>query len=117
MTATKVAFLVTAPPADEPRIQTMFGYAMAAAAMEYDTLVFLALDAAILSRKKVFENLAPDTKKRIRDAMEQGVKIMVCSAAAATYGIKKEDMIPGLDIWGIASFYDFAVGAGLVTTW
>lgn len=113
----KVAFLVTTPAADEPRIQTMFGYAMAATAMGYDTLVFLALDGAMLTKKRVVENLTQDTRDRIKKAMEQGVKVVACSAAVKTYGIKKEDMIPGVEIWGIASFYDFAVGAGLVTTW
>ena len=114
---TKVAFLVTAPAADEPRVQTMFGYAMAASAMGYETLVFLALDAAMLTKKKVIENLQADTRKRITDAMDIGVKVVACSAAIATYKIKKEEMLEGIDIWGIASFYDFAVGAGLVTTW
>ena len=114
---TKVAFLITAPAADEPRVQTMFGYAMAAAAMGYETLVFLALDAAILSKKKVIEKLQAETSKRIKDAMEMGVKIAACSAAVQTYQIKKEDMLEGIDIWGIASFYEFAVGAGLTTTW
>ncbi|MDG6898892.1 MAG: sulfur reduction protein DsrE, partial [Nitrososphaerota archaeon] len=69
---TKVAFLVTVSAADEPRIQTMFGYAMAAAAMSYDTLVFLALDAAMLTKKKVISNLLPETSKRIKDAMDIG---------------------------------------------
>lgn len=108
---------MTAPAADEPRVQTMFGYAMAASVMGYETLVFLALDAALLTKKNVIEKLQADTRKRIKDAMDIGVKVVACSAAIATYQIKKEDMLEGIDIWGIASFYDFAVGAGLVTTW
>ena len=51
------------------------------------------------------------------DSMDLGVKVVACSAAVATYQIKKEEMLEGIDIRGIASFYDFAVGAGLVTTW
>jgi predicted peroxiredoxin len=71
----------------------------------------------MLTRKRVLENLTPDTSKRMREAMEQGVKVVACSAAVQTYQIKKEEMLEGIEIWGIASFYDFAVGAGLVTTW
>jgi predicted peroxiredoxin len=113
----KVAFLVTAPPADEPRIQTMFGYAIVAAAMGYETLVFLTLDAAMLVKKRVVQNLASDTKDRMREAMEQDVKVVVCSSAVHTYGIKKEDMVEGIDIWGIASFYEHASESQIVLTW
>ena len=44
----KLAFFVTTTPGDEPRIQTMLGYVLAAKAMDYDALVFLALDGGML---------------------------------------------------------------------
>jgi hypothetical protein len=38
--ADKVAFLATMPPADTPRASTMPGYALAAASMGFDVLIF-----------------------------------------------------------------------------
>lgn len=114
----KVAFLATIPPGDEPKIQTMFGYAFAArAAMDAEVLIFLALDAGMLAKKKVLNNLEPATRTRIMDALENGVKVSVCSAAVATYGIKREEMVEGIEIAGITSFYQFAAEADITLSW
>jgi predicted peroxiredoxin len=113
----KAAFFVTTPAADEPRVQTLFGYAMAAAAMDYDTLIFLALDGAMLTKRKVVDNLTVNTRDRVLEAMRNGVQVAVCSQAAQTYGIKKEDMLDGVKIWGIASFLDFASNADIMLSW
>ena len=104
----KAAFFVTTTPGDEPRIQTMLGYAQAAKAMDYDTLIFLALDGGMLTKKKVVDNLQPETRNRIFSSLKYGIKIWVCSAAVATYGIKKEEMVEGIEVKGIASFFQFA---------
>lgn len=113
----KAAFFVTTTPGDEPRIQTMLGYAMAAKAMDYDVLVFLALDGGMLTKKKVVDNLKPETRGRIFDSMKLGVQIWVCSSAVATYGIKKEDMIEGIEVRGIASFFQFASESDVSLSW
>ena len=113
----KAAFFVTTAPGDEPRIQTMLGYALAAKAMDYDTLVFLALDGGMLTKKKVLDNLEPQTRGRFLESLGMGVKIWVCSAAVATYGIKKEDMIEGVEVKGIASFFQFAAESDISLSW
>ena len=113
----KAAFFVTTTPGDEPRIQTMLGYAQAAKAMDYDTLIFLALDGGMLTKKKVVDNLQPLTRERILGSLKLGIKIWVCSAAAATYGIKKEDMVEGIEVKGIASFFQFASESEVSLSW
>lgn len=94
----------------------MFDFAMAAVAMDYETLVFLTLDGGLLVRRRIIENLGSDTRAKIMEAMKQGVKLVVCSAAVQTYGIKKEEIFEGIDIWGIASFYEFAKDS-IVLSW
>lgn len=113
----RVAFFATVSPADEPRVQTMFGYALAARTMDAEVLVFLALDGGLLARKKVIDNLLPATKNRILEAMKEGVALKICSDAAHTYGITKEEMLDGVDIWGIVSFLDYASQADVSLSW
>lgn len=113
----KAAFFVTTSAADEPRIQTMLGYAQAAKAMDYDTLIFLALDGGMLTKKKVVDGLDSVTRQRIYDSLKDGIKIWVCSAAVATYGIKKEDMIEGIEVKGIVSFFQFASESDVNLSW
>ena len=113
----KASFFVTTTPGDEPRIQTMLGYAQAARAMDYDTLIFLALDGGMLTKKKVVDNLQPLTRDRILSSLKLGIKIWVCSAAVATYGIKKEEMVEGIEIKGIASFFQFASDSDVHLSW
>ena len=113
----KVAFFVTTPPGDEPRVQTMLGYALAARAMDYEVLIFLALDGAIIIKRKVVESYSPETRSRIEDALKDGVKMWVCSAAVKTYGIQKDEMIDGVEVTGIASFYEFAADSKITLSW
>ncbi len=113
----KIAFLATMAPADTPRLETMLGYALAAAAMDYEMLIFFALDSALVAKKQIFEKMDTKVKDRLREAVNLGVKLDVCSASAQTFGIKSEDLIPGTQIGGIASFYAYAQDADIVLTW
>ncbi|MDG6988659.1 MAG: DsrE family protein [Nitrososphaerota archaeon] len=104
-------------PADTPRLETMLGYATAAAAMEYETLIFFALDSALVAKKQIFEKMDQKVKDRIRESVSLGIKLDVCSASANTFGIKSEDLIEGVQISGIASFYSYAQDADIVLSW
>ncbi len=115
--ADKVAFLVTAPPADTPRISTMLGYALAAASMGFDVLIFWTLDGAHAVKKKVFEKLDRQIQDRFKQCLEMGCKMWLCSSAAATFNIKEDEVVDGVKIMGIASFYEYAADAKIVLTW
>ncbi|ABO08863.1 DsrE family protein [Pyrobaculum calidifontis] len=113
----KVAFLATMPPADGPRISTMLGYALAAASMGFEVLIFYTLDAAHIVKKKVFEKLDPQIRERFKQCMDMGCKMWLCSSAAATFNIKEDEVVEGVKIMGIASFYEYAAEAKVVLTW
>lgn len=114
--ADKVAFLATMPPADTPRISTMLGYALAAASMGFEVLIW-TLDGAHVVKKKVFEKLDPQIRERFKQCLDMGCKMWLCSSAAATFNIKEDEVVEGVKIMGIASFYEFAAEAKVTLTW
>ncbi|MFB6491337.1 MAG: DsrE family protein [Thermoproteus sp. AZ2] len=115
--ADKIAFLATMPPADTPRISTMLGYALAALSMGFDVLIFWTLDGAHVVKKKVFEKLDKQIQERFKQIMDMGGKMWLCSSAAATFNIKEDEVVEGVKIVGIASFYEYAAEAKITLTW
>ncbi|MFN3804671.1 MAG: DsrE family protein [Pyrobaculum sp.] len=115
--ADRVAFLATMPPADTPRISTMLGYALAATSMGMEVLIFWTLDGAHAVKKKVFEKLDPQIRERFKQCLEMGCKMWLCSSAAATFNIKEDEVVEGVEVKGIASFYEFASEAKVMLTW
>jgi len=115
--ADKVAFLASMPPADTPRLSTMLGYALAAVSMGFDVLIFWTLDGAHTVKKKVFEKLDKQVQERFKQCLEMGCKMWLCSSAAATFNIKEDEVVDGVKIMGIASFYEYAADAKIVLTW
>jgi len=115
--ADKVAFLATMPPADTPRISTMLGHALVALSMGFEVLIFWTLDGAHVVRKSVFEKFDEDIKQKFLKCIEMGCKMWLCSSAATTFGIKEEELIEGVEIRGIASFYEYASEAKVTLSW
>lgn len=115
--AKRVAFFSTVTPGDTPRLDTMLGYALAAAATGYETKIFFALDSALVTKNQVFQKLEPKLQERLRDCVRDGVQLDICSASAQTFNIKPEDLIPGVKIKGIASFFDFAETTAFTLSW
>ncbi len=72
---------VTTPPADQARLETMLGYALAAASMGYEVLIFFTLDGALVIKKQIFEKLDKKIKDRVNELMKMGAKFTVCSSA------------------------------------
>ena len=115
--AKRVVFFVTTSPGDTPRIDTMLGYALAAAAKGYEMKVWLALDSALITKNQVYQKLEPKLQERLKECAKNGVQLDVCQASAQAYNIKREDLIPGAQIKGIGSFYDFAETADVHMSW
>ncbi len=113
----KVVFFSMIPPGDSARLETMLGYANAAALMDYEAMIFLLLDGALVSKAQVFEKLGPKVKERIKEAIENGVLLKVCSSAAQSFGIDETNIVKGFEIEGIASFYVYAEDASIVLSW
>jgi len=95
----------------------MLGYALAAASMGFDVLIFWTLDGAHVVKKKVFEKLDNQIQERFKQCLEMGCKMWLCSSAAATFNIKEDEVVDGVKIMGIASFYEYAADAKIVLTW
>lgn len=113
----RVAFFSTTSPGDTPRIDTMLGYALAAAAMGYETKIFFALDSALVTKKQVFEKLDEKLRSRLEECAKAGVQLDICQASAQTFNIKKEDLIEGAKIKGVATFFDYAETADINLSW
>lgn len=111
----KVAILATMAPADIPRVGMMLDYATAACAMDYQVLIFLALDSVLLVKKQVFEKLEDSIKKKFINAVEMGVNFVACSAAVQGFSIK-EFARQDIEIWGVASFFDYASDSKITLT-
>ncbi len=56
-----------------------------------------------MSKKNVF-----DLPKLIREAQDQGGRLIACTMSMDVMGIKKGELLPGVDFGGVASFIDCA---------
>ncbi|MEM0130018.1 MAG: DsrE family protein [Thermoplasmatales archaeon] len=113
----KIAFFSMVPPSDNTRIETMLGYANAAAVMDYETLVFFYLDGVLIGKQQVFERLDQKIKNRVREAIDNGVMLRMCSLAAQTFGIDKSNLVAGFEIVGIAYFFAYAEDVDILLSW
>ena len=95
----------------------MFGYALVARAMQYETKVFLALDSALVAKRPIFEKLDAKLRDRITECVAAGVQLDVCQASAQTFNIRAEDLIPGVKFSGIAAFLAYAEDAAINLSW
>lgn len=116
-TAKKVAFLSTVTPGDTPRLQTMLGYALVARSLDYETKIFFALDSALVMKRAIYDKLDAKLRDQIRQCVEMGVQMEVCQASARTFDIRLEDLVPGVQLGGIASFLLFAEQADVNFSW
>jgi predicted peroxiredoxin len=115
--AKRAAFLSTVAVGDAPRLDTMFGYALVARAMRYEMKILLALDSALVAKRQVFERLDTKLRDRITQCLAAGVQLEVCQASAQTFNIRPEDLIPGVKITGIATFFAYAEDAVINFSW
>lgn len=55
----------------------------------------------------------PSVPQLLEMAQESGVRLVACQMTMDVMGTKAEDLIPGLDFGGVATFLEFAEGAGI----
>jgi hypothetical protein len=90
-------------------------YAMAAAAMEMDVMVWFTMDGTNQLKKGAAEKVQLDPtsdvtlKTMLEQAMESGVKLRVCQQSMALWNMQSEDLIPGVEILGATSIIDLAL--------
>ena len=92
-------------------------YAMAAAAMEMDVLVWFTMDGTNQLKQGAAEKVQLDPtsdvtlKTMLEQAMEAEVKLRVCQQSMALFDMTKTDLIEGVEILGATSIIDLSLGA------
>jgi predicted peroxiredoxin len=92
-------------------------YAMAAAAMEMDVMVWFTMDGTNQLKKGAAEKVQLDPtsdvtlKTMLEQAMDAGVKLRVCQQSMALWDMSEDDLIDGVEILGATSIIDLALEA------
>jgi hypothetical protein len=92
-------------------------YAMAAAAMEMDVLVWFTMNGTNQLKKGEAEKVTLDPtsdvtlKTMLEQTLESGVKLRVCQQSMALWKMTKEDLIDGVEILGATSIIDLALNS------
>lgn len=92
-------------------------YAMAAAAMEMEAMVWFTMNGTNQLKKGEAEKVQLDPastvtlKTMLEQAMDSEVKLSVCQQSMALWNMTKEDLIDGVEILGATSIIDLALSA------
>ncbi len=90
-------------------------YAMAAAAMEMDVMVWFTMNGTNQLKKGEAEKVQLDPtsdvtlKTMLQQTMDSGVKLRVCQQSMALWDMKEEDLIEGVEILGATSIISLAL--------
>jgi predicted peroxiredoxin len=92
-------------------------YAMAAAAMEMEAMVWFTMNGTNQLKKGEAEKVQLDPtstvtlKTMLEQAMDSEVKLSVCQQSMDLWDMTKEDLIEGVEILGATSIIDLALCA------
>jgi predicted peroxiredoxin len=92
-------------------------YAMAAAAMEMEAMVWFTMNGTNQLKKGEAEKVQLDPtstvtlKTMLEQAMDSEVKLSVCQQSMDLWDMTKEDLIEGVEILGATSIIDLALSA------
>lgn len=92
-------------------------YAMAAAAMEMDVIMWFTMDGTSQLKKGAAEKVQLDAtsdvtlKTMLEQGMESEVKMRVCQQSMALFDMTRDDLIDGVEILGATSIIDLSLNA------
>ena len=92
-------------------------YAMAAAAMEMEVIVWFTMNGTNQLRKGVAEMIKLDPssnvslKTMLEQALDSEVKLGVCQQSLNLWNMTPDDLIDGVEIMGATSIIDLALGS------
>ena len=92
-------------------------YAMAASAMEMDTMIWFTMDGTNQLKKGEAEKVQLDPtsdvtlKTMLDQAQDAEVKLRVCQQSLALWNMTMDDVIEGVEILGATSIIDLALDA------
>ena len=117
----KVMIVMTSGPDTPRRCATPFFFASLAAAMDYDVTMFFTIDGTLLLKKGVAETIYPKAGGKpvsafLNEAIENGVKLLACTASTELNDIALEDLIPDVKMVGGATMWQLAEDCKTVLT-
>ena len=92
-------------------------YAMAAAAMEMEVMVWFTMDGTNQLRKGAAEKVQLDKtsdvtlKTMLEQTMAAEVKLRVCQQSMALWDMNMDDLIDGVEVLGATSIIDLALNS------
>jgi predicted peroxiredoxin len=100
------------------RLYAPFVLAAAARAMDIDAIVYFVIKGVTVIKEGATENIQlgsfPKLKTVIDQAIDAGVKMMVCEQSCAMLGIERGQFIPEADIVGAATLNDLLLSSDAV---
>jgi predicted peroxiredoxin len=118
----KVLYVQTHGTSDPGRSATPFFLAAAAAAMEFEAMIYFTMYGPTLLRRDVVDHIGPKGEKGqplryfIEQATGLGVRLLVCQPSLELNDLRLEDLIDGVEMIGGAAFNDLAVSADAVVS-
>jgi hypothetical protein len=119
---TKLLYVHTHGIDDPGRCATPFFLAAAAAAMEFEVMIYFTMYGPTLLRKDVVDKIGPkgDQGQPLRYFIEQatglGVRLLVCQPSLDLNDLSLGDLIDGVEVIGAAAFNDIAAAADAVVS-
>jgi predicted peroxiredoxin len=117
-----VLYVMTHGKESPERCATPFFLAASAAAMDADVSIYFTMNGPQLLEKGVAEKIGPkgDNGEKlsffIDQALDCGVKLLVCQPSLDLNDLKQDDLIDGVRMIGGAAFNDMAMEADAVIT-
>ncbi|MGD0742073.1 MAG: DsrE/DsrF/DrsH-like family protein [Acidimicrobiales bacterium] len=119
---TKILYVHTHGIDDPGRCATPFFLASAAAAMEFEVMIYFTMFGPTLLRRDVIDKIGPkgDRGQPLRHFIEQatglGVRLLVCQPSLDLNDLSLDDLIDGVEVIGAATFNDLAAAADAVVS-
>jgi hypothetical protein len=117
---TKILYVQTHGIADPGRSATPFFLAAAAAAMEFEVVIYFTMYGPTLLRKDVVDRIGPKGEQGqplryfVEQATDLGVRLLVCQPSLDLNDLSLDDLIDGVEMIGGATFNELAVSADAV---
>jgi peroxiredoxin family protein len=94
---------------EKTTIERMFGRMMprGAHALKLSQMNMAGLGTRMIKREMAKKHVM-DLPHLIKSAQEQGVRLVACTMTMDLMGIKKEELIPGVEFGGVGTFVDSA---------
>ena len=104
----------SAPPVSKSMVESMFGMMMpkGSEALGLSKMHFAGLGTAMMKQVMAEKNVAP-LPELIDSARKGGVKFVACTMSMDVMGIKREELIEGVNEGGVAAYIDSAADSGI----